>query len=60
MLLYPSFPIVVDLAKQLLSQFGTTETEAQCETELCPPLLDSIDGHNQLITGIVCGAVCKE
>ncbi|XP_052786749.1 uncharacterized protein LOC128222036 [Mya arenaria] len=51
---------ILDLAKQLLSQFGTDETEQQCETELCPPLLDKIDGHNPLITGLVCAAVCKE
>ncbi|KAH3871411.1 uncharacterized protein LOC127868492 [Dreissena polymorpha] len=51
---------IVALAKQLLSQFGTDETEQQCETQLCPPLLDTIDGHNALITHLVCAAVCKE
>ncbi|XP_060599157.1 uncharacterized protein LOC132752789 [Ruditapes philippinarum] len=51
---------ILNLANQLLSQFGCDETEAQCERELCPPLLDKIDGHNALITGLVCAGVCKE
>ncbi|XP_053393373.1 uncharacterized protein LOC123564749 [Mercenaria mercenaria] len=51
---------ILDLAKQLLSQFGCDETEAQCETALCPQLLNPIDHSNQLITGLVCSGVCKE
>ncbi|XP_052788562.1 uncharacterized protein LOC128242724 [Mya arenaria] len=51
---------ILDLAKQLLGQFGTDETEAQCEATFCPELVNKIDGHNTLITGLVCGAVCKE
>jgi hypothetical protein len=51
---------VLDLANQVLSQFGTDETTAQCETSFCPQVLDPLDGHNNLITGLVCGAVCKE
>jgi len=54
------FPLVLALATQLLGQFGTDETEAQCETQFCPELVNKIDGHNQLITHIVCAAVCKE
>lgn len=51
---------VLDLAKQLLSQFGCDETEQQCETTLCPQLLNPIDHNNALITGLVCSGVCKE
>ncbi|KAH3871412.1 uncharacterized protein LOC127868493 isoform X2 [Dreissena polymorpha] len=51
---------IVGLAKQLLSQFGTDETEQQCENQFCPELVDKIDGHNTLITHIICAAVCKE
>ncbi|KAL4240902.1 hypothetical protein ACF0H5_001684 [Mactra antiquata] len=51
---------ILDLAKQLLSQFGCDETEAQCESTMCPQILDPIDGHNALITGLVCTAVCNE
>ncbi|KAH3832040.1 hypothetical protein DPMN_105316 [Dreissena polymorpha] len=51
---------IVALGKQLLGQFSTDETEQQCETQLCPPLVDKIDGHNALITHLVCAAACKE
>ncbi|XP_052788552.1 uncharacterized protein LOC128223311 [Mya arenaria] len=51
---------ILDLGKQLLGQFGTDETEAQCESEICPPIIGKIDGHNPLITGLVCAAACKE
>ncbi|KAH3871413.1 uncharacterized protein LOC127868494 [Dreissena polymorpha] len=51
---------IIALAKQLLSQFGTDETEAQCEHSFCPELVDKIDGHNHLITTLLCAAVCKE
>ncbi|XP_052761335.1 uncharacterized protein LOC128204043 [Mya arenaria] len=51
---------ILDLAKQLLGQFGTDETEAQCESTFCPELVNKIDGHNPLITSLLCAAVCKE
>ncbi|WAQ97248.1 hypothetical protein MAR_029938 [Mya arenaria] len=51
---------ILDLAKQLLAQFGTDETEAQCEATFCPELVNKIDGHNPIITNLLCGLVCKE
>merc|ERR1711894_320191 len=51
---------ILDLAKQVLTQFGTDETEAQCEATFCPELVNKIDGHNTLITNLLCGLVCKE
>ncbi|XP_060599138.1 uncharacterized protein LOC132752778 [Ruditapes philippinarum] len=51
---------ILALANQLLSQFGCDETEAQCESTLCPQVLNKIDGHNTLITNLVCTGVCKE
>merc|ERR1711860_282680 len=51
---------IFDLAKQVVSQFGTKETEQQWEQQFCPDIVNNIDGHNALITNIVCAAVCKE
>jgi len=51
---------VLALANQLIAQFGTDETEQQCEHNFCPELVNKIDGHIDIITGLVCGAVCKE
>ena len=51
---------VLQLAEQILSQFGCDETEQQCETHMCPDLVNKIDGHNTLITNLLCSAVCKE
>jgi len=51
---------VLALANQLIAQFGTDETEQQCEHNFCPEIVNKIDGHIDIITGLVCGAVCKE
>ena len=56
----PKCVSVLALAQQLIAQFGTDETEQQCENNFCPELVNKIDGHNDLITHIVCAAVCKE
>ncbi|KAH3871410.1 hypothetical protein DPMN_034610 [Dreissena polymorpha] len=51
---------IFSLAQQIVTQFGTSESEQQCEKELCPPLVHALDFHISLITDLVCGAVCKE
>ncbi|XP_045211450.2 uncharacterized protein LOC123562937 [Mercenaria mercenaria] len=51
---------ILNLAEQLLSQFGCDGTESQCENALCPTILNPIDFNNQLITSLVCTGVCKE
>ncbi|XP_060599139.1 uncharacterized protein LOC132752779 [Ruditapes philippinarum] len=51
---------ILQLAEQVLGQFGCDETEAQCESTMCPSVLNKIDGHNTFITNLVCVAVCKE
>lgn len=52
--------LVVELAKTLLCDFGTDETEEQCEDVLCPQLLESVSLDMPLLESLVCGAVCKE
>merc|ERR1711909_155656 len=48
-----------DLAKQVLCQFGTDETEAQCESTMCPSIVDKTT-HNALTQSLLCVAFCKE
>ncbi|XP_045214457.2 uncharacterized protein LOC123564748 [Mercenaria mercenaria] len=51
---------ILDLAKQVLNQFGCDETETQCEQTMCPQVVNKLDFGNSLITALTCGAVCKE
>jgi len=48
------------LAQQLVSKFGTAETEQQCEEELCPQLMNPVDHNNHLVTSLLCAGICKE
>lgn len=51
----------VDLAQQLLCQFGKDQTEHNCEDEMCPDLLKSLGlGFSALVTISTCAAVCQE
>merc|ERR1712226_391385 len=47
-----------DLAKQVLCQFGTDETEAQCESTMCPSLVDKLT-HSDLVKQLLCVAPAR-
>ena len=50
---------VLGLANQL-STWNVCCSDESCEHNFCPEIVNKIDNHNTLITGIVCAAVCKQ
>jgi len=55
-----TFFLVVDLAQQLLCQFGADETEQQCEDTMCPEILESAGLDIPLIESAGCALICEE
>ena len=53
--------IVGELASQLLCQFGTDETEEQCEESMCPEILEAAGLEDiPLVSDPLCALVCEE